>query len=573
MKVRLLIGALLVLGSVLLGLLLLWAHQGREAEARIHQAEAHLRAGRFQDALSLVENVLGGAVSERALRIRVDALSALESPFELSAAEALWDFSLSRESLVRLVQAAMRWDAPAIARHALDVERRNSLLAPMDRYALEATVAVRWGEYATAAAAFDRAMALGYPENDQSRLTAGILRIQEGDLAGGIERLEAISRDSPHFAEAVRSLMTIYRQTDRLEDVAAHAPHFFRSASIAVVEKLALLDYLHAKGSSALLYEALEWTWRSARTGAAVADLLVWCYLDGRAAAWADARLASLPHAAFEVLPLRLIAVARDRQLRLAEHRNDAAPVERDSGRFAFLREDLSAFTSTSAYAALLQSALLEEEEAAANLVRRQVLMRELHLGLLGGDPELVARIDLFARTFEMTPVWEVALVRLSREHSAAADSAIQILYRLYSEQKDTRALFQVMERAVERNPDSVVALNNLTHLGLLLGENLPRFHRLAEQLSAYQLRDVRIASTCAFSKLLQGEAEAARAILEEHAPDVLRQPPVALYYAATVAVTEDLERAEAWIASIDPATLFPEEAELLKKLTPARKD
>jgi len=572
-KARLWIGGLLLVAGLLLGLLLLWAHYGREAAARVHRAESHLHAERFQEALSLAEAALKREPSSaRPLRIRVDALAGLESPAELGAAEELWQIAPSGDALVRLVQAAIRWDAPDVARHALESDQTAELMAPVDRFALEATVAARWRDYSTAVAAFDRAMALGYPVNDQSRLTLGILRVQEGDIAEGITQLEMVSEGSPYFSEAVRSLMTVYREADRQADVEKNAPFFFRSASISMAEKLATLDYLRTGGPSNVFRSALDWTWRSARTGAAVADLLIWCYRDEQTVQWADARLASLPDAAFEVLPLRLVAVARERQLRHAVTSGNPYETQAISGSSLLLQSDLSAFTSESAYAALVQWALLEDGDAAGSIVRRQVLMQELHAGLVD-EPNKVEGVDLFARTFGLMPVWERALLRLIKEEGPVADTATSALYRIYSERKDARSLFLVMERAVERNPDNLIALNNYVHLGLLLGEDRSRFHRLAEQLHPYRLRDVRVASTCAFSQLLLGKPQMARDILEEHAPDTLQQPSVVVYYAATLVATGGLDRAQVLIASVDPVSLFPEEVELLETLEPAGND
>lgn len=556
--VRLWIGGVLAGAVIIFGSVLFWAHQGRLVMDRVREAEELLAAGRGQEALAVTEEALAARPELMlARRVRVDALAAIGSRGELDAARENWEMSGAGEDAVRLIQAAMRWNEEAIARGVLSSDQVTTSFAPVNRLALESTVNARWGAYEAAVDAFDQALALGYPENDQSRLTAGILRIQEGDIDGGLERLEAVSEDSPFYPEAAGTLVMVYRQSGRSMDVQRHAEAYFKAPRISLSEKLATLDFLHENASASRMALALDWIWHTAPTGGAIADLLIWCYLDDRMPEWADAALAGLPEAAFENEPVRLVTIARSRQIG-------------DRGMSAGLEAGISA--SASPYAALLQLASLADDGLMVGSLRQRVLTRELRAALVD-SPRLIDGVDRFSRAFFLGRAWEPVLVQLTREDAPVAEPAVRLLFKMYSESRDTAALWRLMERAVELNPDNIVSLNNYVHLGLLLKADPPRFYRLAERVGEQGHRRVHFAGTYAFSLLLQGRAADARTVLEQHPAEALREPAIAPYYAAALAATGDSLPAADILASIDPAELFAEERALLEQTARALDD
>lgn len=582
MNSRRLIGGLLLAGMIAMVLLLAWGHRGRVAEDRVREASLLLEQSRAIAALGAIDAVLADRPDFLpAIRLRVDILGALGRPEELEAARELWEETGVGDALIRLVRAAMKWDSKAIAYQALATTEARQALSPVDRLALEATVNARWGDYAAAARAFDKAIALGYPENDQSRLTMGILEIQKGDIEAGLRSLESVVPESPYYAEALRGMMRVYRESGRIENIKRHAEAFLTAPEIIISEKLATLDFLHGQGATASVKAALDWIWHSAPTGEAVADLLIWCYLDDRAVEWADNALASLPEEAFEVLPLRLVAVARERQYS-AESRGEENPADKVGGAVssvsalsafataisAPLRQpfSLSDFQNSSPYAALLSLERLHDEGLGSGSLRQRLAARQLHEQLMAAS-ETIDGLDRFVRAFDLQSVWEPALVSLAKEQPRVAHPAVRLLYRIYSERKDAPALFRLMERALELDPDDLIALNNYTHLGLLLEIDPPRFQKLAERVGEHRARDVRFAGTYAFALLLKDRPEMALDVLEAYPSEALRTPSVAPYYAATLAAMGDTEGAADVLATIDPAMLFESEREFVEHL------
>ncbi len=563
MKIRLWISVALGISFVALAVVLWWAHIERAHEKTVFEAERLLAEGRYHHALNLAEEALAARPAlVNAHRIRVESLSRLGERRELEAAKAYWEKTYGGDALVRLIQAAMRWDVPEAAFKPLSDERSRVAVSDVNRVALLAVTAARWGDYQNAANMFELAKSMGYPENDQSRFTSGILLIESGNEKEGMERLEGIPPESAMFSESLRVRMRQYRQADRIDAAQGIAEPYFNMPNIPLSEKLTTLEFIFDQVSEAWKLAALDWIRRSARSGEAVADLLIWAYKEDRAVEWADEALAALPPVAFTVEALELVAVAREWQLRSLGSPDDVLPQ-----RYLADFEKREVASIESPYAMLLRLGMLADERIAATTIQHRVLARNLHAHLVR-NPKNISGLDHFARALSLMPVWETALLDIMRETGASADSAAGMLYRIYSDRGDTRALFRLMEQVVKRKPDNILAQHNYVHLGLLLETDPPKFFQLAESIANFLQLDVRFANTVAFALHLQGRNEEALSILEAHSEEARKTGAVPLYYGMILKELGEEDRARSVISGLDKDALLDRERFLADQLS-----
>ncbi|HEV3409704.1 MAG TPA: hypothetical protein VG095_05395, partial [Chthoniobacterales bacterium] len=156
---------------------------------------------------------------------------------------------------------------------------------------------------------------------------------------------------------------------------------------------------------------------------------------------------------------------------------------------------------------------------------------------------------------------WELA----SRpEHARNSLSALQNLYKA---KQDTRGLLRVAKRALELNPNDLVAANNCASLGLLLnGDSTAR--RLALRLHNEHPNNRAFAATYAFALHSEGKRAEALRVIEKLKEEELHVPAIAAYYVVMLVENGKLERARAFLAHAERASLLPEERQLLANAT-----
>lgn len=153
-----------------------------------------------------------------------------------------------------------------------------------------------------------------------------------------------------------------------------------------------------------------------------------------------------------------------------------------------------------------------------------------------------------------------------SNENSRTALSALQ---RIYKAKQDTHGLLRVAQRALELNPNDLVAANNVASLGLLLsGDSTAR--RLASKLHNEHPNNRVFAATYAFALDREGKTEEGLELMQTLQKDELRHPSIAAYYVVMLVNAGDFERAREYLPSAEHAPLLPEERELL--MSAARK-
>lgn len=144
---------------------------------------------------------------------------------------------------------------------------------------------------------------------------------------------------------------------------------------------------------------------------------------------------------------------------------------------------------------------------------------------------------------------------------------ALTSLQRLYKAKQDTRGLLRVAKRALELNPNDLIAANNCASLGLLLsGDSTAR--RLALKLHSEHPANRAFAATYAYALHTEGKVADGLSVLERMKEEELKHPAIAAYYVVMLVEDEQFERARAYLAHAQRAPLLPEEKQLLESAT-----
>lgn len=144
---------------------------------------------------------------------------------------------------------------------------------------------------------------------------------------------------------------------------------------------------------------------------------------------------------------------------------------------------------------------------------------------------------------------------------------ALSALQRFYKAKQDTRGLLHVAQRALQLNPNDLVAANNCASLGLLIsGDGTAR--RLAYKLHAEHPANRAFAATYAFALHTEGKTAEGLRLLENMSEQERRQPALAAYYVVLLVENRELDRARSFLVDAERATLLPEEKQLLTAAT-----
>jgi Flp pilus assembly protein TadD len=178
------------------------------------------------------------------------------------------------------------------------------------------------------------------------------------------------------------------------------------------------------------------------------------------------------------------------------------------------------------------------------------------------GQPNQLAAIAQLAqgwgyRAEAAEVLWAVA------NGTTGAKEALSGLQNFYKQTHDSRGLFRVAKRALELNPNDLVAANNCASLGLLLSAD-PGARRLAEKLYNDHPTNAAFAATYAFALHVEGKTADALRVIERLKDQQLRQPALAAYYVVMLAASGNIERARAFLPAAERANLLPEEKTLL---------
>jgi len=145
---------------------------------------------------------------------------------------------------------------------------------------------------------------------------------------------------------------------------------------------------------------------------------------------------------------------------------------------------------------------------------------------------------------------------------------ALAALYELAMTDKNTRELYRVSRRLFEIEPASPVAKNNVAMFALLLGEDVAKAQKFAEEDFKLDPAQPVFLSTYAFSLYRQHRAREAADLLSKLPAEILADPSIAACYGAVLTTLGEKEKAQPFLdlARREKSRLFPEEAVLIEE-------
>jgi len=153
----------------------------------------------------------------------------------------------------------------------------------------------------------------------------------------------------------------------------------------------------------------------------------------------------------------------------------------------------------------------------------------------------------------------------LIARHASGQRAALQSLYKLYSDAKNTPQLYRVIERIYQLDPAAPAAINNMAAVSLLLGKNLELAHRLAMENYRSYPKNPAAASTYAYSLYCQKKGGEGLKVLATFPEETLRQPTMAAYYGLLLASAGETEKAAVYLdIAAQSKELLPEEKSLV---------
>ena len=477
---------------------------------------------------------------------------------EHSPAALLWMQKLielePRENLhfIRLAIIACRFNEPSVAEQALTqvtgADRDTSAF-----HQAAAALALAKRDLPSAEEHFQKAVALE-SKNKSLQISLATLHLVGGNATAASEArgvLEKFSADSEVRAAALRALLADASAQKDGARAMQFATELHAAPGATIDDQLLYLGELQRAKSSALNGALSELQKNCASKAGTAASLMVWMNAHGLArdsAAWGGA----LPVALRTQMPVP-IALAESLTA-LAEWENLRKLVNKaDWGALDFLRLAIHARASV---------------EISGN-IRGSDFDLKWNRALIAthGNPNAAVMLARLVENWgwkkEAAQAWWIAAGQTTGQRPA-----LEALFRIYSDEKNAPDLYRVARKLYELEPASPVAKNNLASLALLLGRDLPEAHRLASENSRQNPAEPVIASTYAFSLLLQNRASEGIKVMEKFPASALSEPSIAAYYGVVLVASGEAEKAKPYldIAMENKAQLFKEEIVLVQK-------
>jgi len=181
------------------------------------------------------------------------------------------------------------------------------------------------------------------------------------------------------------------------------------------------------------------------------------------------------------------------------------------------------------------------------------------------GEPNALAMLARLVRGWDWKAEEAEAWWRVAAG-PAGQRPALKALFRMHSADKNTRELYRVARRIYQLEPANPGAKNNVAMLALLLGEDLPEAHKLAEENFRFAPKEPTVASTQAFSLHRQQRTREGVQILASLPETVWSDPSLAACYGVLLAADGQRDKARTYLetAAQNRQQLFPEEAALV---------
>ena len=533
---------LLLVGLVTSFLVLAWI--SGQHESLLEDAHEAWKSGRIYDAreyaLVYIED---HPESKEALALLIHVSRTLGSPDEVKWRQAYWEAEQSYASLATYVECALYYKQNEMAQRA--VVEAEGIVSERERLTLEAFVSVRFADLDAAVSQLETAFQLSEEVDDRLILNLSTLIIKGGkDSARAAQLLGLIEASSPIYLESLRAKLSLHGQLGVDLDFIAIVEELL-SGTNDVYSVISALDVLvdddplvakqlyHQKMDLLISDEAL------------LLNLCLWGVQRNRLE-WTLEWIERKPRAAFERAPLCWVVAG-------------VIWLSGDKQELDDWLDSLNVTSRKTAYYAVFKLALgASGFNGMGDYSERQLL------NVAGDDlkqsSDYIHKFSSFAKIFKLETVAESIYWRMTPLGADAARVGLGMLYENYAEAKDTKGLYRVMNRMTLLNPSDKIVKNNLAALGLLLGEDMNRMHRIAESLIIGDPENPTFLSTAAFSAYKEGNLRRARELIERIDFAEREVQPILFYNLLILNASGDINRVKSLIKGLDLNTLLPEE-------------
>jgi len=541
------------LGLVLLtGMLWVWGGSGyRQLEEKhwMRQSEKRVAKGDWRGAALCLGQILRRDPGNLEACRRMAALAdQTQSAAAMDWCQRLVELAPNWTNRLRLAATAVRLEAPPcpVATQALDDLPSSAECEPMATL-LRAELALKLGQYEEARRHFERVSRL-QPQNLLHQVNLAVVDLHSTNAAcsaAARRQLEQLSSHTNVGPIALRWLAT--QSLDRRD--AADALRF--AAQLQAQPSAHLEDRLLYLGALQLANDpefdpVLRSIQSQARQAAvplyAVSSWMIGHNLVDAALRWVTncpTQVMAQPPACFALVDC--LGAKRD-WTKLESHLGE----QRNWGAWEFLR------------LAFLARAAFGQDLLAAGQARWRMALREA-----GEQPEAQRALLNLAVAWKNACAEEELLSQIAQRFPSGRWTWPRLEQRCVSA-GNTRDLNRLSHLMVTYLPGNAAAQNNFAATSLLLNQDLPKAHAIASRLYPQHKDDPFVASTYAYSLLLQGRAQDGLAALQQLPPSAAQRPDVALYFGCLHAAVGNSNAAAHWFQMADSARLLPEERALL---------
>jgi hypothetical protein len=515
-------------------------------------SKAALASGDLRSAsLSARQILRADPANRRAIEILARVSESARSPDAI-----LWQQRLVQASpgdpapAIELARIAMGFGEKYIAEKALaeiTATQRNTVAF----LSTAAALAVDAGRPAQADELLKKAIRLE-PANELLQLNRATVQLKSADpalLVGARDTLVRLASRPALRAAALRALVADARHAGDSARALQLVRDLTRDPAANMGDWLLLLEELQHAGSPDFATE-LYFQKQSAMDPARTGLLLEWMNAHGlapEALTWVE----SMPKEAAARMPVPLM---KAEALSLCGKWNElrAHLAGGEWGDLEFLRE---AFRARASYEA---DAHRKTSEFTARWDRAIVDT--------AGNPAALSMLAKLVEGWgwqaEAAQAWWLFAARKSGQRPA-----LEALYRIYSDTKNTRELQRVAARIIEVEPDNPVAINNAAMFSLLLGINMEAAVRMAVDNHGKYPREPAFTSTLAFARFKQGDIAAGIALMQALPPQSLKNPSTAACMGILLSASgrKDAARPHLEFARASSA-IFPEERTLVEQ-------
>jgi tetratricopeptide (TPR) repeat protein len=543
----------ILIGVVVLSLLGLGAWAGRRtyrswrADRALEMARtAFAKSDQKEGLLWLRKALQADANNLDAVRLMADVAEASQNPAQLAWRQRLVDLQPAATNRLRLAQAALDLrDLEGARKALLSVEERDRKLP--EYLKILGALALSSGRIPEAEAHLRQAIQAN-PTDPYPRVNLGMLLVHSQESAKnteGLVLLESLRTNSAVATEALRQLsLEAFRRTN-LSRSLQFAQELVRDTNVSIKDRVLELSLL-AASSNATLQSRLEAHQLVAVGNVNDAFELGRWMLSFQGPRSTFVWLDTLPARSTTNPPVAL--VVSDALVGLQAWTNLQGRLSAQEW------GDLECLRYT-----YLSRALREQNLEVASKAEWTKAMKTA-----GGELELLRLLEQAAANWGWKTEWEEVMTGLVNRFPALRTERQRLADFLFQEGR-TRALLTLFASEVTRDPSNLAAKNNLAALALLLSAQEHKPHELAKEVYAKDPSNPSVASTYAYSLLLQKQKPEALKVLEGLKPEALKVPGIAGYYGLCLLDSGDKSKAHEYLRIALSARLLPEETKLFQ--------